>query len=182
MKNTYKVLFTLFLFCFVISCEKEIVDADPFFKYESLGDGNVLFTPLAKNAKSFEWDFGDGSGKSEKKAPKHQYAKKGVYMVTLVAKNRKSHVIENLRVEVSDGPKPIAKFSYKSLGKGMIRFTNQSKYADDYLWDFGDNVVSGRPSLDYQYYANGTYEVRLSAKNVNGTTDFKQKITITDIR
>lgn len=180
MKNTYKTLLTLCLFFFVISCEKKIVDADPLFKYESLGDGNVLFTPQAKNAKSFEWDFGDGSAKSEEETPKHQYAKNGEYTVILIAKNKKSQVIENLKVTVSDAPKPIGKFSYKSLGSGTIQFTNESKNAEGYLWDFGDNTTSWEIDPKHTYNVNGTYEVKLSAKNTNGTTDVKQNITIAD--
>ncbi len=180
MKNTYKTLLTLCLFFFVISCEKKIVDADPLFKYESLGDGNVLFTPQAKNAKSFEWDFGDGSAKSEEETPKHQYAKNGEYTVILIAKNKKSQVIENLKVTVSDAPKPIGKFSYKSLGSGTIQFTNESKNAEGYLWDFGDNTTSWEIDPKHTYSVNGTYEVKLSAKNTNGTTDTKQNVTIAD--
>lgn len=181
MKNTYHILITIcYLFVFVVSCEKKIVDADPLFKFESLGEGKVLFTPDAKNAKTYEWDFGDGSAKSEEAIPTHQYQKNGDYTVILIAKNKKSQVVETLKITVSDAPKPVTKFSYKSLGNGKLEFANESQNADGYEWSFGDGGKSTDKSPQYQYNTNGTYEVKLSAKNTNGVTENKQNITIAD--
>lgn len=180
MKKTVQFLLSFSLLFFIISCEKAVVDAEPLFTYQAIGDGNIQFTPKAKNAKSFEWDFGDGSAKSEEETPKHQYAKNGEYTVILIAKNKKSQVIETLKVTVSDAPKPIGKFSYKSLGNGTIQFTNESKNAEGYLWDFGDSSTSWEIDPKHTYNVNGTYEVKLLAKNTNGTTEIKQNITIAD--
>lgn len=180
MKKSLQFFLFFSLLFLIVSCEKAVVDADPLFTYQAAEDGNIVFTPQAKNAKSFEWDFGDGSAKSEEEAPKHQYVKNGEYTVILIAKNKKSQVIETLKVSVSDAPKPVGKFSYKSLGNGTIQFTNESKNAEGYLWDFGDNNTSWEIDPKHTYNTNGTYEVKLSAKNTNGTTEIKQNVTIAD--
>jgi PKD repeat protein len=180
MKNTLKLVFSFLLLFIFVSCEKAVVDADPLFSYKSTGDGNVIFTPQAKNAKVFEWDFGDGSAKSEEQTPTHQYQKNGEYTVILIAKNKKSQVVSTQKIKVSDAPKPIAKFSYKSLGNGLIEFTNETKLATGYDWFFGDGESTWVINPKHQYKTNGTYEVKLVAKSDNGQTTVSQNITIAD--
>jgi PKD repeat protein len=179
---TQKLLLSAsFLLIFItLSCEKKILDIDPLFKFQSLGEGKVLFTHEAKNATSFEWDFGDGSSKSNEENPTYQYQKNGEYTVILIAKNKKSQIVKTGKVTVSDAPKPITKFSYKSLGNGKIEFMNESQNAESYVWSFGEGGNSTAKSPQYQYITNGTYEVKLSAKNTNGVSENKQNITIAD--
>lgn len=180
MKSKLQLSFTFLLFILVVSCEKKVVESDPLFTSSSLGDGKVQFTPNAKNAKTFEWDFGDGSPKSEEQTPVHSYAKNGNYTVILIAKNKKSQVIATQKLTVSDAPKPIAKFSYKSLGNGLIEFTNETKLATGYDWFFGDGESTWEVNPKHQYKVNGTYEVKLVAKSENGETTVTQNITIAD--
>lgn len=180
MRQKLQIIIPFLLFLIAFSCEKKIVDTDPLFKYQSLGEGKILFTHEAKNATSFEWDFGDGSAKSNEENPSHSYQKNNDYTVILIAKNKKSQVVKTAKVTVSDAPKPITKFSYKSLGNGKIEFLNESQNAESYVWSFGEGGSSTDQNPQYQYITNGTYEVKLSAKNTNGVSENKQNITIAD--
>lgn len=65
----------------------------------------------------------------------------------------------------------------------LVTFTNKSTGATNYTWDFGDNSA-----LDYQdnpthnYTDTGTFQVKLTATNVNGCNDFvTYKLTVLDI-
>jgi PKD repeat protein len=48
----------------------------------------VSFTDKSLNAKSWEWDFGDGSLKSIQTNPSHLYATYGIYAVKLKVRNK----------------------------------------------------------------------------------------------
>jgi PKD repeat protein len=144
-----------------------------------LGDGKIQFTIEAKNASSFEWNFGDNTTSTEQN-PIHQYTKNGKYTVVLIARNNKTQVTKTYEVTVTDAPKPIVKFSYKSLGNGTLQFTNESQNAESYKWDFGDGQTSVEVSPQHSFSVNGTYEVKLTAESVNGKTETKQNVVIAD--
>lgn len=174
-----KLLLLLPLILFILSCTKKVNDVDPLFKFQTTGEGKIQFTNEASNATTFEWNFGDGSSSTEEN-PIHQYVKNGKYTVVLVAKNKRNQVTKIYEVTVSDAPKPVVKFSYKSLGNGTLQFTNESQNADGYTWQFGNGQTSQETSPTHSYTLNGTYEVKLIAKNFNGETESKQNITIAD--
>ena len=177
MKKSNLILLCLIL---LFSCEKKIQEIDPFFTFSKDTNGVVQFSHDIANATSFEWDFGDGA-KSTESTPSHQYAKNGTYRVVLIAKNKKNQVTKIYDVVVSDAPKPNPKFSYKSAGNGLIEFSNESSGAEGYIWDFGDGTqTSWEINPKHQYTINGTYSVKLTAKNFNGSSELKQNITIAD--
>lgn len=61
---------------------------------------------------------------------------------------------------------PVSAFNY-IIGSGVneVIFTNTSQYADNYLWNFGDNTTSSLMSPTHSYTANGTYTVSLTTSN-----------------
>ncbi len=61
---------------------------------------------------------------------------------------------------------PIAEFSYK-IGAGVneVIFTNTSKHADNYSWNFGNLTTSTVTSPTQSYASNGTYSVTLTTSN-----------------
>ncbi len=69
--------------------------------------------------------------------------------------------------------------------EGRMVFNNLSTgNIADYHWDFGDGSTSGSGAgqVEHIYSANGTYEVTLDVKDVNGNTNrFVEIIVIGDI-
>lgn len=63
-----------------------------------------------------------------------------------------------------------ADFSYTQGANGMINFTNLSKNANSYSWNFGDGSSSTSFHTDHQYTANGNYNVTLSTKGAKTVT------------
>ncbi|MCK6695557.1 MAG: PKD domain-containing protein, partial [Thermoanaerobaculia bacterium] len=66
-------------------------------------------------------------------------------------------------------PKPEAGFT--AVVDGLkIDFTNTSKNADSYSWDFGDGATSTETNPSHTYAAAGIYKVKLTATNAAGST------------
>ena len=51
------------------------------------------------------------------------------------------------------------------VGLSEVTFTNTSKYADKYAWDFGDETTSTQVNPMHTYSEPGAYEVKLIASN-----------------
>lgn len=64
----------------------------------------VILTNNSSNATSFEWDFGDGY-KSTEKSPTHKYYNKGVYKITLIAKNKNKSDVYSSNVTILEPTK-----------------------------------------------------------------------------
>jgi uncharacterized repeat protein (TIGR01451 family) len=132
---------------------------------------NVNFTNQSLHANAYLWDFGDGTISSEE-SPNHLYTAAGQYTVTLTAANPfASHTVtQTALIAVYDDP--VALFSTAPrIGEGplVVTFTNQSQYAGDFIWDYGDGVsqtVNG-PVHAYTYTLPGVYTVTLTAVNPN---------------
>lgn len=75
-------------------------------------------------------------------------------------------------------PKPEAGFT--AVVDGLkIDFTNTSKNADSYSWDFGDGATSAEINPSHTYAAAGIYKVKLTASNAAGSTSYEQEFTVT---
>jgi PKD repeat protein len=74
-------------------------------------------------------------------------------------------------------PKPIAGFT-AVVDALSISFTNTSKYAASYSWDFGDGATSSQESPSHTYGAPGIYKVKLTATNTAGTGTSEQEFTL----
>ncbi len=152
------------------------------------------------SAASWEWQFGDGKGKSFVKEPTHNYTQNDTFDVKLKVTNTKGcqdSINKSLQIK---GPKP--NFSIKSNAKGCPKLTtifdNKSKDATSYIWEFGDknnNVLSTKKdtNIDFTYQEGGSKSIFLvaqdSVKNPNtGSQEFcsatypdtsvKSKITV----
>jgi len=66
--------------------------------------------------------------------------------------------------------KPAAGFSY-AKSDFTVDFTNTSKNATSYSWDFGDGSTSTEESPQHTYAAEGTYTVKLTASDDNSNSD-----------
>ncbi len=60
----------------------------------------------------------------------------------------------------------------------IIKFTNTSANAVNYIWDFGDNYSSLNPTPTHYYSDNGTYTVELIATSPSGVDTFSLNIVV----
>jgi len=61
----------------------------------------------------------------------------------------------------------------------VINFTNRSRQAEYYEWDFGDGHTSSEKNPEYFFTEEGEFRVRLSVGNTLGTDDTSRVFTIT---
>ncbi len=149
----------------------------------SINKGTVSFTNYSKNVSSLVWDFGDGSEMSQEQNPIHEYAENGDYEVKLAGTNTDGESIsKTITVSITGIVPPVeSTFTYAVVEDGTVAFTNTSKNATTYLWNFGDNsATSTEESPTHIYTKSGTYNVILKATNSVG--DYKisqQSVTVT---
>lgn len=70
-----------------------------------------------------------------------------------------------------------AMFSYEAED-ATVTFTNMSKNADSYAWNFGDGETSTEANPVHTYAAAGTYTVELKATNAGGSKTYSEEITL----
>ncbi|MFK7973030.1 MAG: PKD domain-containing protein [Bacteroidia bacterium] len=78
---------------------------------------------------------------------------------------------------------PVASFQYEASMDDFleISFSNFSKNASSYSWDFGDSNTSTESAPTHTYAAAGTYTVTLKASNDAGeSASFNETIEVTD--
>lgn len=78
----------------------------------------------------------------------------------------------------SAGVAPTVNFSIKKTSPFTIQFTNQSRNATSYEWDFGDGSTSSTVSPEHTYRSEGTYTVRLIARNGTLSKELTKRVTI----
>jgi hypothetical protein len=123
--------------------------------------GEVIeFKNLSKGFDRFRWDFDDGSyyDQSGASAVTHGFAKEGIYNVTLLAYKGSEIVRYSSRLKVTA---VIAYFSIDYSHAPYIKFSNQSKNAQAYVWDFGDHSSLQREvSPRHKFDNDGVAEVK----------------------
>lgn len=78
----------------------------------------------------------------------------------------------------SNTTKPVASFSYETAHPFYVYFTNTSKDAAYYSWNFGDGTTSSEKNPIHKYSGKGVYKVVLTAKR-NGKTDtYTKNVTV----
>lgn len=78
--------------------------------------------------------------------------------------------------------RPVADFAWQSekqVAPAKVKFENQSKKAESYLWDFGDGKTSAEASPAHTYFASGNYLVKLSATKGGKTTSTEKRLLVT---
>ena len=72
-------------------------------------------------------------------------------------------------------PKPVAAFEVDypiaTIENANLNFSNQTQFADDYLWDFGDTETSFAQNPQHTYLELGKYTARLFAESKYGCKD-----------
>lgn len=168
----------------MISCHVETPDP-VIIDFSGVPDkGKVSFANNTTGADSYVWDFDDGE-KSTDKDPVHTYSASKTYSVKLVATNKAGSQGKTVPIVVNiavPAPLPVASFTFTGGNCNApcsVTFTNTSKNATAYEWDFGNGTKSG--SFDpgsIAFSAAGTYTVTLKATGPGGVSPTSQKVTI----
>ncbi len=77
--------------------------------------------------------------------------------------------------------KVVADFTFTQGTAGAVTFKNASKNATGYAWDFGDGEKATEENPTHTYTKDGTYTVKLTATNKDGSADKTATVTIDDI-
>lgn len=78
--------------------------------------------------------------------------------------------------------KPVAEFTAVTPDKtapATVRFDNQSRKAETYVWDFGDGTTSTSPQPEHRYTTSGNYLVTLRAAKGDKASLDSQRVLIT---
>ena len=135
---------------------------------------NVFFLDQSINATSWNWNFGDG-GNSTVSSPNHVYTVPGVYTVYLVSANPATcNKKDTAQQQISIFSSPVADFTWTPnppTPNTPTEFKNFSTGATSYLWNFGDGTSSTDKNVVHNFYADGLYDVCLTAINEVGCRD-----------
>jgi peptidyl-prolyl cis-trans isomerase B (cyclophilin B) len=75
----------------------------------------------------------------------------------------------------------MAKFNYSQEemnAPSEVKFMNESKKAETYMWDFGDGNKSSDANPAHKYFLSGKYEVVLEATKGNRTKKSKKELIV----
>jgi PKD repeat protein len=144
------------------------------------------FKSTSENATKLKWDFGDGSAVDTiNESPAHFYAKSKSYIVTLTATGILGDFNPSIKQSVVKVVlKPTANFTYTAdaADSKKITFTNTSKLALTYSWDFGDgSALSAEKDPIHIYPAAGNYNVKLTAIGDTGDKDKSIKTIVVKV-
>ncbi len=128
---------------------------------------------------SFHWDFDDGHTLDQvaKEQITYRFDRPGVYNITLVGitiDGQKMNIARKIKVAISQAYFVIDKSAYPE-----IKFSNQSKNAATYVWDFGDNSpLSTVKNPIHRFNVVDKATVMLIAQNGTCTDTFRMDVSL----
>jgi len=165
-----------------VTMEDYVISTDPIadFTFET-ADLAATFTNASSDATSYAWDFGDNTGTSTDENPVYTYTVAGTYNVKLTATNDQGSNEITKEVTISAAViLPVADFTAETTDLAAA-FTNTSSDATSYAWDFGDDTgTSTDENPVYTYTVAGTYNVKLTATNDQGSNEITKEVTVSE--
>jgi len=175
-------IFTVTLIAWNNTCADTIVKSNiirvlpPIAALSASGSCNNKYTKQFTNgsygAKSYHWDFGDGTTSTQFQ-PTHTYAAPGNYQVVLTAYSDSCHNMNSLWVKVVDEPVQLSlpavvcRKSAVTMTAGNVNAANIASWH----WDFGDGHVSTQAApFTYSYTTTGQKIVTLTVTDILGCT------------
>ncbi|AMM21989.1 hypothetical protein AX769_19865 [Frondihabitans sp. PAMC 28766] len=123
---------------------------------------------------SYAWDFGDGAT-STSSIPSHTYASAGTYTVKLTVTDANGVTGTSSQQVVVTAPTPPTA-SFTSTPTNLSAAFDASGSSDtsgtitSYAWDYGDGTTGTGVTSTHAYTAAGTYTVKLTLTDSNGST------------
>ena len=152
----------------------------PFPVTQIFPSATVTVNNASTGAITYLWDFGDASPTSTAlNPPAHVYSTWGTYITTLIESNGNCFDTTTQTITII-APTPIAGFQGPAQGCMPldVQFTNNSQFADTYLWDFGDGSTSTQTAPSYTYFSPGIFTVTLTATGPGGQDVQTQQLII----
>lgn len=150
----------------------------------------VNFTDASTGAPDqLEWDLGlGGAPVLNNPTPTQIYPLPGTYTVRLIAS--KAGIPDTVSKVVTVFGKPTPDFTAgpASVCQGQPQnFTDASTPAAGaaiatYVWDFGDGTNGTGAAPTHTYPLAGNYSVRLTVTDINGCSDFIEKVNLLEVR
>ncbi len=129
----------------------------------------VQFSDNSSYTESVEWDFGDGDSSTERN-PVHTYSEAGLYSVSLTATGNGTSVTKTVDDFINVTAPPVPDF-ITNVTEGTfpltVQFTDNSRYAESVIWDFGDGGSSFQRNPVHTFTASGLYTFSLTATGNN---------------
>ena len=129
----------------------------------------VQFTNQSENAYSSFWQFGDG-GEANATNPIYTYWQPGTYTVTLTVSGFDGStdvLVQEYIIQVY--PSAVAAFTVTpnevNVPAQPVYCLNLSQNANQFEWDFGDDVTSNEVNPIHYYQNEGVYSITLIANN-----------------
>ncbi|MFN8394500.1 MAG: PKD domain-containing protein [Bacteroidia bacterium] len=124
------------------------------------------------------WDFGNNSNTAYGQTPGYvYYPSADTFAVSLIVTNIWG-CTDTTQGNILVTPLAVAAFSSNptlpaqlELYEGTVQFTNQSQFADGWVWDFGDGDTSSVLSPSHTYTNFGEYCVTLAVWSIGGCVD-----------
>ena len=131
---------------------------------------------------NYQWDFGDGSGSTERDPGTQVYTSYGIYKILLEAYSSECSDTVSQQIQILPPP-PVADFSPDTSGcpPFELSFENQSIYADSYSWDFDDGSTSSEVNPTHTFQESGEYHVKLLATGLSGSNQIEKIIKVHEL-
>ncbi len=138
------------------------------------------FTDKSIGAKTWNWDFGDGTSPSSLQNPSHTYTSKGNYSVKLTVTNAGCTDFKTDSIFIIDespsftySPNDTILCKYDSVNFTVTNYN--PRYVNSFYWDFGDGATSGFAPQYYKiahsYNIAGTFTPVLIVRDILGCND-----------
>ncbi len=134
------------------------------------------------------WSFGEFGSTSLLQNPTYTYSSDGTYNATLLVLSTDGSLScsSSITNPVTIYPNPISNFTNPISGcvNSDITFTNLSSISSpsqiiNYVWNFGDNIVSNVPNPTHTYTSTNTFNITLtSTSNFGCVSTFQNSIVI----
>lgn len=151
------------------------------FKFTVVGRTATFINQSTGNPTTYLWDFGDNSTSTAANPSPHTYSRSGTFVVVLTVTNAVGSSSVSDAVTIVPVP-PKAAFEFTVNGN-QVNFVDRSTGTPlTWLWDFGDGssdqVEQTKPSPTHFYGSTGSFTVKLTVSNTDGTDSTSQVVVI----
>lgn len=161
-------------------------DASP--REQAYPDATITLTNQTNPGNwTFDWEFGDGNHTQTNSALPftHTYIwdeddmSTKDYVVSLFVHSEHCSDHHTRRVTITS---PLPKADFTSLSAGCepftVQFSNQSMYANNFRWEFGDGSYSTDPAPSHTFVDHGLYDVMMVAMGDGGRDTIYHQVEV----